>query len=184
MKKTAITIRGFCLILCASLCLPATAWAYPPKSADWVALGENNKALISAWQSFGANIELAPTGGNLEAIQEQLKPQMASVNAACGRIRDQIGMGGLFGPDMWTKGFAQTCWALASFQKAGAHDFAAKMCGETKDALNFFHAFKPRKWPTDYPAAEADIASFVEINNGLRKLLFESGIRDCKPIKS
>lgn len=158
------------------------ALAYPPKPQDWQALSANNAAFLAAWVGFVSNYK--PGGGkSLDEVQDDLASQMVSVNAACTQIRDQIGSGMTFGPEQWTKGFAHTCWALASFQKAGSRNLADKVCGETKDALNFFTAFKPKKWPQDYPEAQDHIAQFTQANHLLREVLFEAGAKQCKPLK-
>lgn len=178
-------MRHFTLIILSLFIIniASPALAYPPKAQDWVMLGDNNKELINAYMQFGENVKISDSLESLKDIQEQFTAQMGGVNAACKKIRDQIGTGGLFGPDMWTQGFSQTCWALASFQKASNHSFNEKICSETKAAINFFKAFRPKKWPADYPQAEADMAKFVVINNTLREIMFTAGDKKCKPIE-
>ncbi|EGF89825.1 hypothetical protein ABI_42480 [Asticcacaulis biprosthecium C19] len=176
MRKLALALLSTISLMCA-----APAQAYPPKPQDWETLSANNAAFLGAWDAFVYSYQ--PGGGkDLDEVQAELTQQMVAVNAACTQIRDQIGSGMLFGPEQWTKGFAHTCWALASFQKAGGRNLADKVCGETKDALNFFTAFKPKKWPADYPQAQEHIAQFSDANHLLREVLFDAGAKQCKPL--
>lgn len=169
------------LVLLATFVMAVPSYAYPPKTQDWQALDSNNSRFLMAWDSFVVQFQDGDAT-DLKSLQATMSAQMGEVNSACAAIRDQIGSGGLFGPEMWTKGFAHTCWALASFQKAGAHDLAAKVCGETKDAINFFTAFRPKKWPADYAAAQDHIGRFTKVNNDLREILTAAGAKGCKPV--
>lgn len=162
--RTAAVLAAVALTVAAG-----TAAAYPPKDADWTALESNAGAVITAWDAmdFIATVNATDTA-DMGAFRATMKSRMAGVNAACAQVRDQIGTGGLFGPEMWTQGFRQTCWALATFQKDFTPSAGEKLCGETKDALNFFKQYKPAKSPARYPMAGVHVSRFIEINETLK----------------
>lgn len=156
----------------AAAALTATAGsaaAYPPKDADWTALEANAGAVIAAWDQMDFVATYNATDmSDMGAFRATMKARMAGVNAACAQLRDQIGSGGLFGPEMWTQGFRQTCWALATFQKDFTPSGGDKLCGEAKDALNFFKQYRPAKSPARYPMAGVHVSRFAEINETLK----------------
>lgn len=155
--------------LTAAAAVAGTAAAYPPKDADWNRLETNAGAVIAAWDQMDFVATYNATDmSDMSAFRATMKARMAGVNAACAQVRDQIGSGGLFGPEMWTQGFRQTCWALATFQKDFTPSAGDKLCGEAKDALNFFKQYRPAKSPTQYPMAGAHVSRFIEINETLK----------------
>jgi hypothetical protein len=152
------------------------AAAYPPRDADWAALETNAGAVIAAWDQMDFVATYNATDmSDMGAFRATMKARMAGVNAACAQVRDQIGSGGLFGPELWTQGFRQTCWALATFQKDFTPSGGDKLCGEAKDALNFFKQYKPAKSPARYPMAGVHVTRFVEINETLK-----TTVRKCR----
>lgn len=153
-----------------------TAQAYPPKESDWVALSANAGAAITAWDKadFVGAINSAPAGDS-DAARAILRQRMVAFDAACTKIRDQIGSGGLFGPDLWTQGFRQTCWAMATLEKDFTPSNQAKVCGEAKDAINFFKQYKPARSPVAYPLAPDHVARFIAINETLKQ-----AVQRCK----
>jgi hypothetical protein len=162
--------------LTAAAAVAGTAAAYPPKDDDWKALETNAGAVIAAWDQmdFVATYNAADMS-DMGAFRATMKASMAGVNAACAKVRDQIGSGGLFGPELWTQGFRQTCWAMATFQKDFTPSGGDKLCGEARDALNFFKQYKPAKSPARYPMAAVHVTRFIEINETLK-----TTVRKCR----
>lgn len=163
--------QGLGVAVATALTIAAgTAQAYPPKESDWTALSANAGAAIAAWDAadFVGAVNSAPAGDS-NAARAILRQRMAGFDAACGKIRDQIGSGGLFGPDLWTQGFRQTCWAMATLEKDFTPSNQAKVCGEAKDAINFFKQYKPARSPAAYPLAAEHVARFVAINETLKQ---------------
>lgn len=159
---------GFAVALGLSV-VATTAAAYPPKDADWTALQNNAGEVIAAWDAldFVSTVNATDTA-DLATFRASMRAKMVGVNAACAQVRDQIGAGGLFGPEMWTQGFRQTCWAMATFQKDFTPSAGEKLCGEAKDAIKFFRMYKPAKSPAQYPMAGAHVTRFIEINETLK----------------
>lgn len=168
MQKTRRGLAG----VAAALTLAgaaSTAAAYPPKDADWVALQTNAGAVVAAWDEMDFVATYNATDmSDMGAFRATMKARMAGVNAACAQVRDQIGTGGLFGPEMWTQGFRQTCWAMATFQKDFTPSAGEKLCGEVKDSLNFFKQYRPARSPAQYPMAAVHVGRFIEINETLK----------------
>ncbi|MBI5941769.1 MAG: hypothetical protein HY859_15240 [Caulobacterales bacterium] len=165
------TKRAIGILAATALTIAAgSAQAYPPRESDWVALSTNVGAAIAAWDKadFIGAINSAPAGDS-GAARAILRQRMAGFDAACGAIREQIGSGGLFGPDLWTQGFRQTCWAMATLEKDFTPSNQAKVCGEAKDAINFFKQYKPARSPAAYPLAAEHVARFVAINETLKQ---------------
>ncbi|MFZ4605897.1 MAG: hypothetical protein ACOYM5_06525 [Caulobacter sp.] len=152
------------------------ALAYPPKEGDWVALSNNAGSAIAAWDTadFVGAINGAPAGDS-DAARAILRQRMAGFDGACALIREQIGSGGLFGPDLWTQGFRQTCWAMATLEKDFTPSNQAKVCGEAKDAINFFRQYRPARAPAAYPLATEHVARFVAINESIKSV-----VKACK----
>jgi hypothetical protein len=164
-----------CILLALILLgMAGPAAAYPPKPQDWLNLRDNAEAVIEGWkQAVGRTNEEFDSLTRLDdlsAIQSFLKERMGPLNAACGKMRDQIGSGGLFGPEMWTQGYRQTCWAIASLQNA-KNNTRSKVCDESKSADRFFISFRPKKLPENYVEAGDHMRMFGAINKSLRDLL-------------